>query len=1693
MAYAQFNDSATPGKKDKTYPEISQRGFYSEYILTDANQSLPTTEFLRGPSVEQETSWQVHTTRHTPNIGSFTVPAHLQTELKKHEYGPTTQRKIKSHFPSESSKPKVQLPYVTQPGKCPRKVEIERRKRDYARQDIKKLLLSHNIKTEQLIPTQVEQFANNLDVNKASFPVFLSLEIFDDTAEGKHDWCDVGVLSYETEKKLFVVQKTKPREQVINKAATKCLVPRIRLMFAAEDPSVFAQRVAHAVKARQETEALLRYNLYIDCMPTDRALKLNEEITHSIVCRATGVLQLSKDTSLEPCIESLKQEINLDHQRAMNEISFDHTVRSMPKLFPFVTLPRKTKPAAPQTGCVETSASCAEIKCKKQNFIVKSLLLSAEVIEALGKVRAECNKVRAMSLLHSQLSKTMRLEEFEQAQSTQTLQVSMFLRDQWVTTLKHAVTNSLQEAGKGWYNLQETNWEVYLMSKICKFMVMVKFCMQDTLRYLVQDSLHGLVQQVLETCSPIWDCQKGMQWSGSVINSPYRAKRNPLFLIDLILDQTGVHYSTNPSSFETALISLFNKTIALTQQVPQLDVFVMSGLFWNGTPLLESVGQREAEVERLRASIHDAMQRACIPMVAYAEQYSKHLELMNLDVNQYIQLYDSQPHTAADVKKDVDMHLAEKEVLENTIPGYSVIGPFWVNCETLKQQLIKKRKLLANALLDLMAKKLHSMADDICDEFKKISRRLYDKPTSVEDLSEIRDWMITVPELLKELQEKIDHTVADYEVLDEFCYSLNNEDFDAKWAAVAWPYKISQQMELVVMQHEEDEERFRKVQQQDQTNFNDRLDTLQMVVAGLSGFTDMSKAHEVANEVRRIQKQLKECQELAAMYNTRERLFNAPVTNYDKLARLNKEFEPYRNLWMSVSDWLRWNDSWMMDPLTSIDAEIMEKQVNDCFKIMHKSAKIFQEVPAVLQVAAQTKQAIELFKPYIPLIQGLRNPGMRMRHWEQLSEALGFKILPKPTLTFSKCLEMGLQTHTAVIAKVGEVAGKEYSIEQALDKMEAEWEPIEFEVSAYKETGTYILHSSEESSQLLDDHIVMTQSMSFSPYKKPFEERIIVWEEKLRKTQDVTDEWLACQRSWLYLEPIFSSDDINRQLPVESKRYQTMERMWRKVMKMARDNSQVITLCPNDYLLDSLRESNKLLDQVQKGLSEYLETKRTAFPRFYFLSDDELLEILSQTKDPKAVQPHLRKCFENIAKLRFEDDLRISVMYSGEGEEVPFSESLYPTGNVEDWLLEVERVMKESLRSILERSLNVYAEASSTHPLPSPPPSLSFRFHSYSNLHFLRVASSLRLLDVAATAAAAAVRPSVLRQLDDLRELVRGDLSRLERMILSALIVIEVHARDVLARMLTEHVNSINDFEWISQLRYYWTSDNLYARAVNSEFLYGYEYLGNTGRLVITPLTDRCYLTLTGALHLMFGGAPAGPAGTGKTETTKDLAKAIAIQCVVFNCSDQLDFMAMGKFLKGLARVSIRLYAILCISDFRALFRPVAMMVPDYALIAEISLFSFGFSDAKALAKKITSTFKLSSEQLSSQDHYDFGMRAVKTVISAAGNLKRENPQMDEELIVLRAIRDVNVPKFLQDDLKLFNGIVSDLFPKIKEEDIDYGDLMSSIRSSCVELGLKDVDGFVTKCIQLYETTVVRHGLMLVGPTGSGKTRVSGM
>ncbi|KAA6355293.1 MAG: putative dynein heavy chain, partial [Streblomastix strix] len=174
--------------------------------------------------------------------------------------------------------------------------------------------------------------------------------------------------------------------------------------------------------------------------------------------------------------------------------------------------------------------------------------------------------------------------------------------------------------------------------------------------------------------------------------------------------------------------------------------------------------------------------------------------------------------------------------------------------------------------------------------------------------------------------------------------------------------------------------------------------------------------------------------------------------------------------------------------------------------------------------------------------------------------------------------------------------------------------------------------------------------------------------------------------------------------------------------------------------------------------------------------------------------------------------------------------------------------------------------------------------------------------------------------------------------------------------------------------------------------------------------------------------------------------------------------------------------------NLKALFRPVAMMIPDYALIAEIMLFSEGFQTAKDLAQKMTQLYKLSSEQLSQQDHYDFGMRAVKSVLVMAGALKRKYDKLSEDTVLIRALRDTNTPKFLSDDVPLFMDIIRDLFPGVNIPAIEHAILQGAISTALKIQGMQPAQQFILKCLQVYETMEVRWGLMLVGETGTGKT-----
>jgi dynein heavy chain len=739
------------------------------------------------------------------------------------------------------------------------------------------------------------------------------------------------------------------------------------------------------------------------------------------------------------------------------------------------------------------------------------------------------------------------------------------------------------------------------------------------------------------------------------------------------------------------------------------------------------------------------------------------------------------------------------------------------------------------------------------------------------------------------------------------------------------------------------------------------------------------------------------------------------------------------------------------------------------------------------------------------------------------------------------------------------VCSGEAQLEDSLQAVAQGWSDIEFITINHRDQATvFILGGLDLVFMQLEDNQVTLQTMMGSRFILGVQSEVEEWEKKLSLLSDTLDEWTACQKQWMYLETIFSAEDIQKQLPVEAQKFKMVDKFWCDTLIRANEIPNVIRCLDEGLNLhEGFQNCNETLDQIQKSLEEYLETKRMTFPRFFFLSNDELLEILSQTRDPHAVQPHMVKCFDAIKSVRFDTtagkENQIQGMNDPKGEYVNFSEPVVAQGAVEHWLCDVEDQMRASLYAQAKKSYECYP------PVEEARDRSGWLFGQAAaitividEIFWTRGCNEaiIKVQDGEGEEAKNGVKDFcqyTIEQIDNMVEMVRGELTKNQRTMMGALLTIDVHARDVLRGMVKKETASIRDFQWTRQLRYYWEQDNVWCAQTNFWFKYGYEFLGNTPRLVITPLTDLCYMTLTGAIQLKFGGAPAGPAGTGKTETTKDLAKALALLCVVFNCSDGLDYKIMGRFFKGLAmagawacfdefnRIGVEVLSVIaqqvmsiqhaikmgwdefdfegtiitCNPNFgvfitmnpgyagrtelpdnlQALFRPVAMMVPDYRMIAEIVLFSEGFANALPLSNKMSQLYALASEQLSKQDHYDFGMRAVKSVLVAAGQLKRKEPDTFEDLLLIRAMRDSNVPKFLEADLPLFAGILQDLFPGVVVPFVDYGLLQKAIENQIRKANLQVVESFVTKVIQVHQTQLVRHGMMVVGDAAAGKSR----
>ncbi|NXE29303.1 DYH17 protein, partial [Ardeotis kori] len=907
------------------------------------------------------------------------------------------------------------------------------------------------------------------------------------------------------------------------------------------------------------------------------------------------------------------------------------------------------------------------------------------------------------------------------------------------------------------------------------------------------------------------------------------------------------------------------------------------------------------------------------------------------------------------------------------------------------------------------------------------------------------------------------------------------------------------------------------------------------------------------------------------------RLFEASVPEYRQLQACHREVRLLKELWdvitlvnTSIDDWktTRWKD---------INVEQMDIDCKKFAKDIRSLDKEMRSWDAFTGLENNVKNMMTSLRA----VNELQNPAIRDRHWQELMQATKVNFTMSKDTTLADLLQLNLHKFEDEVHDIVDKAMKEAGMEKVLNTLDTTWATMRFEHEPHARTGIMLLKSDEVLIETLEDNQVQLQNLMTSKYLAFFLQEVSGWQQKLSTTDSVISIWFEVQRTWSHLESIFiGSEDIRSQLPEDSKNFDAIDQDFKvrspslpgprelaagwgraealllpqKLMADAVKTPNVIEATNKPGLYDKLEALQKRLALCEKALAEYLETKRLAFPRFYFVSSADLLDILSNGNEPAEVSRHLPKLFDSLAKLKFQmsadrKPLKVGLgMFSRDEEYVPLDADCDLSGQVEVWLNRVLASMRSTLRHLIPEAVVTYEEKPREQWVFDYPAQVALTCTQIWWTTEVGIAFSR--LEEGYENAMKDYHKKQVAQLNALISLLIGNLTAGDRMKIMTICTIDVHARDVVDKMVLAKVENAQAFTWQSQLRHRWDEGkrHCYANICDAQLRYSYEYLGNTPRLVITPLTDRCYITLTQSLHLFMGGAPAGPAGTGKTETTKDLGRAVGMMVYVFNCSEQMDYKSCGNIYKGLAqtgawgcfdefnRIAVEVLSVIavqvkCVLDairtkkkmfnflgetitlipsvglfitmnpgyagrtelpenLKALFRPCAMVVPDFELICEIMLVAEGFIDAKLLARKFITLYTLCKELLSKQDHYDWGLRAIKSVLVVAGSLKRGDPGCAEDQVLMRALRDFNIPKIVTDDFPVFMGLIGDLFPALdvpRKRDLDFEKI---IKQSVLELKLQAEESFVLKVVQLEELLQVRHSVFVIGNAGCGKSQV---
>ncbi|KAI8591363.1 hypothetical protein BDZ88DRAFT_505427 [Geranomyces variabilis] len=1060
-------------------------------------------------------------------------------------------------------------------------------------------------------------------------------------------WQRCSVLAYDSAASLYLIEW--------HPSGPQKLVKRLNLLFEDEDRERFYKRIEYAILQRARVLDERKYTDEVALTADETVPSLPRMFKKKIVARVGRTIRVDELPTVEKCMLDAEADFLFTMKRAQREFSngtSDANLDSlMQKAHSWVRIAIEASRADDPRGQLLNHVAAATADLSAYMFHANTAVQPAivAVLAALQQVLPE-----SQLFFRADFGLPVAFQTFVERVETNTGWVAARLAFDWPRRVCEVIHQTLGHV----FNFRETVKSVYHASRLSSFCRLVDSIMESQLTAVVHNGYINALK-LFAVDVQYQEASMGDPRSYRVI-APLKEQIPLLFTLQLALvgsdgKPIGMRRSGPDPSAHVVLTPPFSKieetlsTLLVlpasktTGTISRIEARAMTSLYFDPDHIRPAIDQ-DLTADGW-AAVLGILRQSYGSINTLVSEYAAYDFLLRESVE------DVLPTAPAQLDLDVlRTSLTRYRAASRLIPRISLASvphpPCNVSCAHIQKVMEAKTHDAIALFTTHLSEHLAERCEDLSAAYKGLHGQIVADPG--QDAVSLNVLQVAVDTCMAQVRyhnSQLDNLQALWQLLYDFEIPLSDEINELYWSTCAWPVKLEAEIGRA-------SDRMVDAQQQIVSQLEiDRefvLSSLTAYIVEIQRLTQISNIEigaDVLSSVRYLRERIERVKKLGRSIPAREQLIRIPKTSLHLLDDTEMSFLPHEDLWTLVQDARKNIAQWLDTFFTDLNGPTVSTTVASWKKTVERLQTVLIPWDGPRRVLCKLAEEISEFDRFTGVIASLRNPALKEKHWLEMSKLVGLTLQDITGLTLRQTMDLDLELVQDILAEISREASSELAVETQLQDLFAELSTRSFVISPYVTEDLSTIGNFPAAVAVFDDLLVRSTKLaaSTSDPQGPIATRLDAWIKRLQHAQSTLDAWQSLQDLFVRLYPLLALAGDSTHLGREQQEnFNAITKIVNILTDVLAKNTRFSVLLLRADLHEMITSAKGRFDVVFEGVARLMDAKRVNFPRFYFLTNEQILEMYAALPDVKKLNPLLKLCFDGVQSLELAEEPVVS-------------------------------------------------------------------------------------------------------------------------------------------------------------------------------------------------------------------------------------------------------------------------------------------------------------------------------------------------------------------------------------------------------------------------------------------------------------------